>query len=379
MIKPKKSLKVNPVSKFILLLICWIGIPWVTVEIATILLDPYLFKGFYQYDPDMGFRVRPYTLGSNKFGFNDRDYPLERVPGTLRIAIAGDSFNWAGGRDGNYTTLLENQFDRTPELSPVEVINIGYPMTHAGEQLLMLQKFGLQYQPDLVILGVFAGNDFIDADPYRKRIVVNDIQIDIDKRNEIQLFGYPIIFRSRLWMFVEQKYKVFRERVRREKPATTNPSPEPEAGTFTEQTFLEIQRARLEFCNIQAHKEGRYQDRIEYLFESISKMKAMLERQNIDFKVAIYPDEFQVSEELADQLFETYQIEREDYDLDLMQTLLIEFLTQQNIPYIDLLDRFRQVGKTDSLYVLRDTHWNPAGNQLASDILYQHLLAYVKK
>ena len=121
------------------------------------------------------------------------------------MVIVGDSFNWAGGLEGNYTTLLENQLAQTPGLPPVEVINAGYPMTHAGEQLIMLQKFGLQYQPDVVILGIFVGNDFIDADPYRKRIVVNDTQIDIDKRKEIQIFGYPIIFKSRLWMFIEQK------------------------------------------------------------------------------------------------------------------------------------------------------------------------------
>ena len=378
MIKPAKSFKVNQLSKFLLLLVCWIGIPLVTVELAAILLDPYLFKGFYQYDPDMGFRVRPYTLGSNKFGFNDRDYPLERVPETLRMLIVGDSFNWAGGREENYVTLLENQLNQTPELSPVEVINTGYPMTHAGEQLMMLQKFGLQYQPDLVVLGVFAGNDFIDADPDRKRIVVNDIHLDIDKRNEIQIFGYPIIFKSRLWMFVKQKYKVFRETVQIERPAIANPTPEPKAGTFTEDAFLRIQRSRLEFCNIRAHQEGKYRYRIDYLFESIAQMKAILDEGNIDFKVAIYPDEFQVNQELADRLFETYQLNREDYDLDIMQTLLVEFLKQQNIPHVDMLDRFRQVGKTENLYLLRDTHWNLAGNQLASDILYEYLLDYVK-
>ncbi|MBP0010367.1 MULTISPECIES: alginate O-acetyltransferase AlgX-related protein [unclassified Roseofilum] len=378
MIKPTKSLKVNKVSQVALLLICWIGIPWIIVEMAMILLDPFLFRGFYQYDPDMGFRVRPDTLGSNRFGFNDQDYPLERVPGTVRMMIVGDSFNWAGGLEGNYTTLLENQFAQTPDLPPVEVINAGYPMTHAGEQLIMLQKFGLQYQPDLVVLGVFVGNDFIDADPYRKRIVVNDTQIDIDKRNEIQILGYPIIFKSRLWMFIEQKYKVFQETAQIEQPAWANPTPQEEQGTFTEETFLKIQRARLEFCNLRAHTEGKYDDRIKYLFDSITQMKQLLAERQIEFKVAIYPDEFQVSQALADQLFEMYQLNREDYDLNLMQKLLIEFLDREGISYIDMLDQFRQVGQTQTLYLLRDTHWNLAGNQLASEILYQNLLDDVK-
>ena len=377
MIKPTKPLKVNKLSQILLLAVCWIGIPWITVEIAMILLDPYLFKGFYQYDPDMGFRVRPDTLGSNQFGFNDRDYPLERTPETVRMLIVGDSFNWAGGRDGNYTEILEAGFAQTPELPPVDVINAGYPMTHAGEQLIVLEKFGLQYQPDLVILGVFVGNDFIDADPHRKRIVVNDIQIDIDKRKEIQILGYPIIFKSRLWMFIEQKYKVFQETATLGQPALAQDSAE-EIATFSEEAFLKIQRARLEFTNRQKHQEGAYDDRINYLFESIAAMKAMLDEKGIDFKVAIYPDEFQVDDEFTEKLFQTYNLNREDYDLDLMQTLLTEFLDRENIPYIDMLDRFQQVGQNQTLYLLRDTHWNLEGNTLAANILYQYLFDYVK-
>src|SRR5262249_7431123 len=48
-------------------------------EVSMIILEPYLFKGFYEYDPDLGFRVRAHqpTEGglTNKYGFNDRDYP----------------------------------------------------------------------------------------------------------------------------------------------------------------------------------------------------------------------------------------------------------------------------------------------------------------
>jgi hypothetical protein len=58
---------------------------------------------FYEYDADLGFRVRPYTNDSNAFGFNDRDYPLQKPAGHFRIVVLGDSFSWAGGKDKNYT------------------------------------------------------------------------------------------------------------------------------------------------------------------------------------------------------------------------------------------------------------------------------------
>jgi len=100
----------------------------------------------------MGFRVRSHTNGTNKFGFNDKDYPLEKPPGTFSILILSDSFNWAGGREGNYTALLENKFNADSTQSQVELINAGYPMTHTGEQLIALKKYGLQYNEGLGLL-----------------------------------------------------------------------------------------------------------------------------------------------------------------------------------------------------------------------------------
>ena len=55
-----------------------------------IVLEPYLFKGLYEYDPDLGFRVRAYypidqgTI-TNKFGFNDDDYPLQKHPVSIKF------------------------------------------------------------------------------------------------------------------------------------------------------------------------------------------------------------------------------------------------------------------------------------------------------
>ena len=168
-------IKRKRIKNFLLLTFTWIIIPLFLVEILMIVFEPYLFKGLYQYDPDLGFRVRPYINGNNQFGFNDRDYPLETEPGKFRLLVVSDSFNWAGGKDRNYTALLEKKFDNYYGQNQVEVINVGYPGTHTGEQLAMLKKYGLQYNPNLVVLGFFVGNDFRDADPERKRIIVNGI------------------------------------------------------------------------------------------------------------------------------------------------------------------------------------------------------------
>lgn len=357
----------------------WLILPLICVEVLMVILDPYLFKGFHQYDPDLGFRVRAYypdadgTL-TNQFGFNDQDYPLQKAPGTFRVLVVGDSFSWAGGREGNYTALLERMFESHYGYHKIDVINTGYPMTHTAEQLAMLKKYGLQYNPDLVVLGFFVGNDFFDGDPNRKRIVVNDVSIDIDKRREHTFLGYPIIWRSRLRLFIEQKYRIFKESREARKEAAASHRPPERQGSFSEETFLNIERARLDFFNINFFREGRFQKNIDYILQSISEMDGLLKSRNVRFIVAIYPDEFQVERSLLETIIGKFGLRQEDYDINLAQTVLKSFLKSKGISYIDLLDVFKAEGEQRSLYLFRNTHWNKAGNQLAADILFQELV-----
>jgi len=342
-----------------------------------ILLEPYLFKGFYQYDRDLGFRVRPYYKGeTNRLGFNDQDYPLNKREGLIRVLFVGDSFSWAGGKDGNYTALLERRFEEHYGSHRVDIINSGYPMSHTGEQLAMLKKYGLQYNPDIVFLGFFAGNDFLDADPYRKRIVVNDTYFDIDVRHERIFLGYPIVPQSRLWNLVKQKWTIWQKVVRpttRQRTSSQKGDEEKPACTFSEEVFMKIERTRLEFCNRLSRQDGMYQKNIDFVFSSLSQMRDLLSRRGIDLIVGIYPDEFQVNALLRNQIFQHFGLDEADYDIDLVQDLLSAHLKEHQIPYLDLLETFRANADKKPFYLCRDSHWNQAGNEFAADMIFRYL------
>lgn len=386
-----KLINFKKINTFLLLTFSWIILPLFLVEILMIVLEPYLFQELYQYDPDLGFRVRPYMNGNNQFGFNDRDYPLQKELNKFRLLVVSDSFNWAGGKEGNYTALLEKKFESYYGKQQVDVINVGYPGTHTGEQLAMLKKYGLQYNPDLVVLGFFAGNDFRDADPERKRIIVNGIYIDIDKKDELIIFGYPIIGKSRFLMFLQQKYQVYQELQNAKQDsaklsnnflfATVNLPSSPIAereqspGILSNKAFLRVEKSRLKFCKIRDLLEGERDDNIEYIFNSISEMQELLKSRNIKLVVAIYPDEYQVNDELLNDIFAEYDdLHRESYNIRCQQEILRKYLEANGIPYIDMLDRFRVEQNSRHLYLLREPHWNSAGNLLAAEILFDYLV-----
>jgi hypothetical protein len=359
------------------------------LEVLMIVTDPYFFKDRFEYDPDLGFRSRAYFRtdrafhgdsdeGSttNRFGFNDRDYPLTKQPGVFRILVVGDSFGWAGGLNNNYTTLLENLFEHRDGSHKIDVVNTGYPGTHTGEQLTMLKKFGLQYNPDLVILGFFAGNDFIEGDPNRKRIVVNKYFVDIDKRHEHRFLGYPIVMHSRLLLFLRHKIDAYNldKQSRKEgaewAAATGQPTP---VRNLPEATYYNVQRGNLEFFNKRTSGE-KFSANTRYIFESISEMNELLESKGIKFMVAIFPDELQVNPIRFNSLTERFRLTKEDYDLNLAQDLLKSSLESKQIPFVDMLDRFRTEEKQRELYLFRNTHWNKAGNELAAEMLFQYLI-----
>ena len=126
-------------------------------------------------------------------------------------------------------------------------------MTHTAEQLGVLRLFGLQYQPDAVLLDLFMGNDFVDADPNRKRIVVYDTVFDIDRRRELRLFGYPIVAQSRLYQFLRQRIGTLAATLPRMLARDAEAATDGEFRGFTQEVFDRIKSNQLQFFDRQRH------------------------------------------------------------------------------------------------------------------------------
>src|SRR5262249_15767268 len=152
--------------------------------------------------------------------------------------------------------------------------------------------------------------------------VINDTLVNIDRRYEHTFLGHPIVFQSRLLLFIQQRYKIYRalrsaaSQAEAEAIASGRPGP---GGAFSKEDFMNVERSRFEFCNI---RSSAFQQNIDYIFQSISEMDALLKSRGIKFVVAAYPDEFQVNQGLLDETFEKYKLSRDDYDPFRAQRLL---------------------------------------------------------
>jgi hypothetical protein len=97
---------------------------------------------------------------NNSQGFrNDRDFAIPAPPGTIRILSLGDSFT-GGYRIDQHSTfsyLLENRLQHDFPTNNVEVM-ISVIEEPATGLLYTLEK-GIEFKPDIIILGITLGND----------------------------------------------------------------------------------------------------------------------------------------------------------------------------------------------------------------------------
>ena len=128
------------------------------------------------YRPDIicGSRLNPHAgfwnlsegrvyVTTNSAGFRDREHSIQKPPGTIRIAVLGDSFSEAAQvkLQDTFWSVLERELAGCPALRgrTVEVLNFGISGYGTTQELQMLRHNVWQYQPDIVMLAFLPGND----------------------------------------------------------------------------------------------------------------------------------------------------------------------------------------------------------------------------
>ena len=121
----------------------------------------------YIYDATLGWRNIPNWTGTtfgkplsiNSHGLRDLEYSYEKPANRRRILVLGDSYTWGYGVGNKeiYTEVLENSLLQQKDW---QVLNAGVSGWGTDQQYLFLRKEGFRYDPDIVIVSFFFGNDF---------------------------------------------------------------------------------------------------------------------------------------------------------------------------------------------------------------------------
>ena len=277
----------------------------------------------------------------NTMGFNDVEHARDRPAGVrYRIAALGDSMVFGVvPYAANYLTLLESAL--APE-GPVEVVNMGVPGTTPRDYLSILVNEGLAFEPDLVLVSFFIGNDFESTarEPY--------------ERSYLATAGY---FFWRLLTAGAPAETVFE---------ASGPTYADDAPTLAEERFFEIAVDR---AWIYATADAGLDAGLAEALSNLRQMRDVAARGGADFLVVLLPDEVQVDTGLASRVADASGAGPGQLDLARPNARLADALTREAIPFLDLLPVFADAGQRTRLYKPRDTHWNLAGNRLAAETI----------
>lgn len=113
-------------------------------------------------DPDLVYAYVPGQCGHNSKGYRDVEHPAEKLPGTRRVVVIGDSVAEGGGVGvfEGFASLLGKNLSR--ESVPHEIVILARSGYGTEQQIRLLETEAYTYEPDL-ILWSYVLND--PADP----------------------------------------------------------------------------------------------------------------------------------------------------------------------------------------------------------------------
>ena len=194
-------------------------------------------------DPVVGWSARPgaealkategrsYVVISSD-GLRDHEHEKKKPDDVFRILVLGDSFTFANHveLEETYWSILERELEGCSALAgrKPESINLGITGYGTSQELLLLRDRGWQWDPDLVLVGFFSGNDVVNnspalskADKLKPFLLLDDGGLVLDDSfRDSDAYArkrqtYAILYYSRLAQVAKQSWLAYKSSKRK--------------------------------------------------------------------------------------------------------------------------------------------------------------------
>lgn len=318
----------------------------------------------------------------NRQGLRDVERDYAKPEGVFRILVLGDSFVEAMHVPlaATFARLLEQQLN-VLGAARIEVVSAGVSGYGTASELLYLQREGKRYQPDLVLLAFYPGNDVKNNSPTLegtlKPVYGPDGALEkvMGEEPHKRLGGWRgLLARSAAYHYFRQmlirhpqlaqslvRYGVLRGEAIHTAPQR-NGIPV-DYGVYATSLQPEWQQAWQDTDRL-----------LEQLQQAVSVAGARLAIAVLSSRDQIYPNWWQ------EVLTAHPRMQGQSWDLDAPQHHVEEWCAAHDVPCVALAPAFRAAAAhgTDVLHLHHDGHWTVAGHRLAAttlrDFLEQHRL-----
>ncbi|MGH7337423.1 MAG: alginate O-acetyltransferase AlgX-related protein, partial [Myxococcota bacterium] len=207
----------------------------------------------------------------------------------------------------------------------------------------------LAFAPDLVLLGVYVGNDLrvstaqtaFDHDSYAISRAVSDVLERLAARRLTRTGEFRDVTRAESF--------------------------DPEAPITTRERYLDSVRRELAFFRDDGSRKvaRAWYDSLA----ALARIAALCRERGVPLAVVVQPSHPQVSRALLEEGARSAGIDAAALDVAVPQRRLAAFFADRGVPVLAFLPAFARAARErdpDGFYLVNDTHWSVPGNEIAA-------------
>jgi hypothetical protein len=320
----------------------------------------------------------------NSHGFRDYERTYEKPPGVFRILVLGDSYVEAlqVQLEDAFTAQLEKMLNANASSKRFEVLALGKMGFGTADEYIRYLNFGVAYDPDLVVVAFFTGNDFRNNSKFLNReqvgfyyafdLVLDQSLVDAYENN----LSYPkrlfqeLKTKSHLLSLISERIYLFRRQLLDMRME--------EAYGYEENTGEDKTKNLGLFSDLNIYRTDLpppWKETVEITKEIILAFKRSVEEHGSRFLLLSLSNAEQVHLEVGREIENRYGIE---LDYDQPDRILDEFARNNKVTFLKLMPAFRNHHLKTGQYLHgfgsnHQGHWNQIGHRLAAELTFQFL------
>ena len=295
----------------------------------------------------LNYTVQTRALDDSGVGFRD----IGAIEPTYAVAL-GDSFTW-----GTNVAAAETWVERLQAQVAAPVLNLGVRGYGPSQYQIVTEEHGLPHRPKLVIWGFFTGNDIANSSDYADWVVGGKRDPDYVGRVAVT----PGFLSQHVRLYELAKLLLHRGVYQQGGDGLSLPK----AGGSNWLFYPEDLRALADGSS------PRIANGWQLTQQAIRETAAAVHAAGAELIILIIP----AKELVYWPLISPHLDDPEAFDLGAPVRALNGFCQQESLHCLDLTPAFvEQTQAGVELYFRQDAHWNPAGHQLAADLLADYLI-----
>lgn len=281
-------------------------------------------------------------ISINEKGLRDREFSYEKNTSTFRILAIGDSFQFGTGVQANetYVKILEANLSKNYS---VEVINAGVGGRGTLLEYDYLIHEGYKYDPDMIIITYYVGNDLNDNYQYpREYYLINGYMINQKPTPTVKVKWF-LYTHCKSCLFVARSIdNILYGGISKKIDSLDDGS-------------IEIKQ----FLN---ELDPQTQQAYNVTFDGFSSLESYASQQNVTLVTVLIPHLLQTQELRGDYLGDAKFNDTKPNDL-----------LKLNLHHL-VIDLLAQGFNSSSYYYFKDGHWNKNGHYEASQVVYETII-----